>query len=296
MKTFANAISEINRLVQSFIRPKKVNEWHRVSIAECLCKVREVLAGRDASDCLYRGEASLYPATRSSYYRLFSESNRFTDDQARAVKERLLTIAQMLEVVGLGRPGFSRPEDALKHAPPMRLEDVNEVIYSLMQHYHLPTPFIDLTTDIEVAAAFASDGARKGDKLQTRRGVIYLVSRKGLEGLGFVLFDPMDSIATRPVKQRAVALFLERDTNFQALPKHVLARFEFEDTSGAIARYDNPHIYDAEGDRIAQQVAMLAYRCAYEDLASSDPSHVRVTEFFSQIAYSLADAGAVPRA
>jgi hypothetical protein len=106
----------------------------------------------------------------------------------------------------------------------------------------------------------------------------------------------MDSTATRPLKQRAVALFLERDTNFQALPEHVLARFEFEDTSGAIARYDNPHIYDAEGDRIAQQVAKLAHRCAYEDLASTDPSHGRVTEFFSQIAYCLADAGAVPRA
>jgi hypothetical protein len=62
----------------------------------------------------------------------FPSPNRFTDNQALAVKERLLTIAQMLEVVGLGRPMFPRPEDALKHTPPMRLEDVNEVIYSFM--------------------------------------------------------------------------------------------------------------------------------------------------------------------
>src|SRR5216684_122713 len=263
----------------------------RVSIAECLRKVREATAAH-SSDCLYRGEASLYPATRSSHYRLFSESNGFTDDQARAVKERLLIIAQLLEVVGLGRPVFARAEDALKHAAPMRLEDVNEVIYCFMQHYHLATPFIDLTTDINVGAAFAADGASKDDESETRRGVIYLVSRKGLEGQGFRLFDSADSAATRPRRQKAVSLFLESDTNFQALPGPVLTRFEFEDTCAAIARYDDPGVYDAAGDRIAREVAMLTYRCAYEDLASDDPSHGRVTKYFSQIEYRLPDAGA----
>jgi hypothetical protein len=165
-----------------------------------------------------------------------------------------------------------------------------------MQHYHLPTPFIDLTTDIDVAAAFAADGASKADKAETRRGVIYVVSRKGLEGLGFKLFDSTDSAATRPRRQRAVSFFLERDTNFQALSEPVLTRFEFEDKCAAIAPYDAPDVYDATGDRIAREVATLAYRCAYEDLASTDPSHGRVTELFSQIAYRLADAGAVPRA
>lgn len=267
----------------------------RVSIAECLRKVREATAACGASDCLYRGEASLYPATRSSHYRLFSESNRFTEGQSRAVKDRLLTIAQMLEVVGLGRPVFGRAQDALKHAPPMRLEDLNEVIYCFMQHYHLPTPFIDLTTDIKVAAAFAVEGASKADKVEARRGVIFLVSRKGLERLGFKVFDSTESAATRPRRQKAVSILLERDTNFQALSEPVLTRFEFEDIPATIAPYEAPDLYDATDDRIAREVAMLAYRCAYEDFASGDPSHGRVTEFFSQIAYRLADAGAVPR-
>jgi hypothetical protein len=266
------------------------------SISGCIRDVRQAAAKRGASDCLFRGEASLYPATRSSHCRLFAESNLFTDSQARAVKERLLTIAQMLEVAGLGRPVFPRAEDALKHAQPVTLEEVNEVVYCFMQHYHLPTPFIDLTSDVDVAAAFASDGASRDAGSETRRGVIYLVSRKGLEGLGLRLFDSADSAATRPQRQRAVSLFLERDTNFQALPESILTRFEFEDTCAALATYDAPEVYDAAGDRIAREVAMLTYRCAHEDLASRDPSHARVTEFFSRIAYRLAEAGAVPRA
>ena len=269
---------------------------HLPGIVQCLQQVLETTAKFGTSDCLYRGEEQPYPATRSSHYRLFSESNRFTNDQADAVKDRLLRIAQLLEIVGLNTPLFQSADDAQKYSPATTPERISEVTYSFMQHYHLATPFIDLTTDINIAAAFAAFGTAAADASKPRRGVIYLVSRKGLVERGHRLYDATDSRAVRPRRQSAVALFLERDTNFQALPASMLYRFEFEDTCAALMPYDRQEIYDACDDRIASEVARLAYRCAFEDWASSNPSHGRVTEYFSEIAYKLANAGALSHA
>lgn len=55
-----------------------------------------------------------------------------------------------------------------------------------------------------------------------------------------------------------------------------------------------PNLLDAHNDPVAAEVARLAYRCAHGDWAPDDPSAGRVVEFFATIAYTLADAGAVP--
>jgi FRG domain len=265
-----------------------------MTIEKCLEELQKATAGRAASDCLYRGESALYPTTYSSHYRLFVKSNRFTSGQADAVKERLVIIAQLLEVIGLGRPLSASADDALKHSPPTTMKDINEVIYSYMQHYHLATPFIDLTADLNIAAAFAADRPPEESDPKLWRGVIYLISKEGLLNSGYRLFDSTDSRAKRPQKQKAVSLFLERDADFQALQPPVVTRFEFEDNGERIQDYLIPDIYDARGDVIAREVAKLAYRCAYEDLASDDPDHGRVVKYFSEIAFRLTDAGAVP--
>jgi hypothetical protein len=269
---------------------------NKMTIEKCLQELQKETVERATSDCLYRGESALYPTTYSSHYRLFVKSNRFTNSQANAVKVRLLIIAQLLEVVGLGRPLFASADEAQKHSPPTTMKDINEVIYSYMQHYHLATPFIDLTTDLNIAAAFAADISPNESGSESWRGVIYLISKEGLLKSGYRLFDSTDSRAKRPSRQKAVSLFLERDADFQALQPPVVTRFEFEDTSERIQNYLMPDIYDARGDLIAREVAKLAYRCAYEDLASDDPSHGRVAGYFSEIAFRLADAGAVPTA
>jgi len=272
----------------------------QLPIAECLHKLRKTAEERGAEDCLYRGEASIHKATRSSHHRLFNESKRFTDDQAKAVKERLLFIATCLEVVGLGRPLFASADDAQKHSPPSTLEGVNEVIYCFMQHYHLATPFIDLTTDLNSAASFAADGPPTEGASGSKRGVIYLISKESLLLSGYQKFDSTDSRATRPRRQKAVSLFLKGGTNFQDLhrpgdlPRPIVTRFEFEDTFEHISEHVMQDIYDATGDSIAGEVASLTHRCAYGDLASKDPSHGRVTEYFAQIWHRLVRAGAVP--
>ena len=76
----------------------------------------------------------------------------------------------------------------------------------------------------------------------------------------------------------------------------MVTRFEFQDKAGEISQYEIDDLCSASDDSVANEVAMLAYRCAHGDLASDDPSHGRVTEYFSKIAYQLADNGAVPKA
>lgn len=83
---------------------EKLDMKKRPTFSECLNQVEHATAKAGASDCLYRGESSLYPETYSSHS--------------------------------------------------TTLEDINEVVYCFMQHYHLATPFIDLTTEINTAAAF----------------------------------------------------------------------------------------------------------------------------------------------
>src|SRR4051794_27015033 len=104
-----------------------------MDILNCLDQIRRVAQQRDTSDCLFRGEPAIYPSTCSSHYRLFNLSNQFTEKQANAVRERLLWIAQFLEVVGLGRPVFQSARKAEGEAAPTGA-DVLEVIYSFMQH------------------------------------------------------------------------------------------------------------------------------------------------------------------
>ncbi|MBD1367461.1 FRG domain-containing protein [Mucilaginibacter sp. ZT4R22] len=265
------------------------------TMAECLTNVYQASDSCAEGNCLYRGEDSLYPTTYSSHYRLFFKSNRFTDSQTQAVKERLLIIAQMMEVIGLGKPLFSSETDGAKHVEDSSFQSINEVIYCFMQHYHLATPFIDLTTDIEIAAAFATFGAAKENPSKKKQGVIYLLNKSELENNGYRITASGYSKARRPIVQKAVSLFLDHDTDFQMLPTSVISRFEFEDTCDNLSRYDKPEIYNALNDKIAEEVARLSYRCAYGDLASDDPSHGRVSKYFEDIAYLLADAGAIPR-
>ena len=126
---------------------------------KCLQKLTEATNELGTPNCLYRGEAKIFQSTQSSHYRLFEKSNQFTDSQASAVKHRLLTIAQMLEIVGLGKHVFASKSDAKKYSIPSTPNEINEVCYCFMQHYHLATPFLDLTTDINVTAAFAALGS-----------------------------------------------------------------------------------------------------------------------------------------
>lgn len=104
-----------------------------VSLPDAIADIRARTAGREPDDLLYRGEPALYPNTFSSHYRLFERSNRFTANQANAVKERLVKIAQMLEIVLQAKPVFAAAADAAK-APPASAEEIHEVIYCFMQH------------------------------------------------------------------------------------------------------------------------------------------------------------------
>jgi hypothetical protein len=266
-----------------------------MSLPDAIAELRARTAGCALDDVLYRGEPALYPTTFSSHYRLFECSNRFTEDQANAVKERLVRIAQMLEIVLQARPLFATPAAAAS-MPPATLEEIHEVIYCFMQHYHLPTPLVDVTTDLAVAAAFAAEVDPDDEPGTQRPGALYLLHRSRLEAHRIRVFARSHTRAPRPHKQQALSLYLPPGTDMQLLPRDAVERVTFSSSCLERAQFLQPGLLDAHNDPVAEEVARLTYRCAHGDWAWDDPSSGRVVEYFATIAYMLADAGAVPTA
>jgi FRG domain len=264
-----------------------------MSLSDAIAVIGAMTAEKDSGDLLYRGEPNLYPNTFSSHYRLFERSNRFTQGQADAVKERLLKIAQMLEIVLQAKPVFPSTA-AAANAPPATAEDIHEVIYSFMQHYHLPTPLVDVTTDLDVAVAFAAEVNPDEGPDTEKPGALYVLFRRRLEAHGLRVFERGHTKAIRPNKQQALSLYLPPGIDLQQLPNDAVKRVTFTSSADERSRFIRPDLLDAHDDPVAEEVARLTYRCAYGDWAPDDPSAGRVVEFFSNIAYALADVGAVP--
>jgi len=264
-----------------------------MSLSDAIADIRARTAADYPGDLLYGGEPNLYPNTFSSEFRLFGRSNRFTPDQANAVKERLIIISQMLEIVLQARPVFSSPADAT-NAPPATAEEMHEVMYCFMQHYHLPTPLVDVTTDLSVAVAFATEVDPDDDPESVRPGALYILRRSRLNAHGFRVSDRSRTRANRPNKQQALSLYLPDGIDLQQLPNDAVERITFSSSWQERSRLMRPDLLDAHDDPVAGEVARLAYRCAHGDWAPDDPSSGRVVEFFSDIAFTLANAGAVP--
>ena len=266
-----------------------------MSLSDALAAVRSATAGEHPEELLFRGEPDLYPNTFSSHHRLFERSNRFTEGQAKAVEERLALIANVLEIVLQAKPVFSS-RAAAANARPSTVKEIYEVRYCFMQHYHLPTDFVDVTTDLGVAAAFASDIDEDDAVGNVKSGALYVIRRRKIGAYGIKVFDPVSTRADRPNKQQAASLYLKPGVDLQQIPSDAIERFTFVSSADERARTKRPDLLDAHGDEVAAEVARLTYRCAHGDWAPEDPSAGRVIEFFSNIAYMLADAGAVPRA
>jgi hypothetical protein len=110
---------------------------------------------------LFRGENREWGHTYSSLDRL-QASKQIPKDHWEVFDRRFLHIVTVLDIVVNARPIFSSPNDAADHTGPDSLLDEHDrlapecLVYATAQHYGIPSPFVDLTDNLETALFFAS--------------------------------------------------------------------------------------------------------------------------------------------
>lgn len=253
-----------------------------------LAEAREKALQMGLANPVYRGEPYKYDNTFSSHHRLF-QGPRFTQQQKEATAERMVWIAQTLNIVLHDVPVFASHEVAGRNIREQTQGEIHDVIYCFLQHYHVATPFIDVTTNLDVACSFCVT-ERTYETSQFAR--LYVIDANRLVCCGLTLSRGQDSRARRPKLQDAMSLYLSHGSDFQKAAKPFAVAIDVEVSEEERRAFYRPELYDAREDEVAGHVAALLYRCAWGDLASPD---LRVSEYFADVFDILRRAGAIPR-
>jgi hypothetical protein len=239
---------------------------------------------------LFRGEPGRYETTFSAHHRLF-QGPRFTQAQKIETAERLVRIAQALGIVLQEVRVYADPVIAAENTRSPSPEEIHEVIYGFLQHYHLATPFIDVTHNLDVACSFC---VNEGPYDEPRAARLYVIDLDHLEACGLRVTGGYETRARRPRVQEALSIYLPHACNFQEAARAALPLvLDVEVTEAERRKFYRAELYDASNDRVAQEVARLVYRCAFGDLAAQDPSLGRVNEYFNEVLRQLLAAGVI---
>jgi hypothetical protein len=206
---------------------------------------RDVLNPQAKSDSipayLFRGESGIFESAYSSRARL-SASVRALDLDARALQD-VDRISDRL-VVALGEKCGLTPPQALAY----------------LQHYGYPTDYIDVTSDVSVAASFASK-LRVGDA-----GAVCIVPTERLLARGSLIDLRHHPLAERPRLQSAFAVHIPEYPNLRdpaAIEALQLTWIEFRFTDLDAARFvPDFALLDARSDRVAGLIWLLIDDCA----------------------------------
>jgi len=125
---------------------------------------------------------------------------------------------------------------------------IDEAIAGLLQHYGFDTAFLDITSDIQIAAAFASTGE------PGTSGQVMVIASKNIENQ---YFDLSQLMGNRPKIQSAYALW--------GGPELDLKSKEFEETSGCLwfpftlttedkVAFDRSEILSVKNDQVAAEI------------------------------------------
>jgi hypothetical protein len=216
-----------------------VGQIRSVAVAERPQPYGRNILNPDASsypvpDYVFRGESGVYKQTFSSLARL-NASDRAKEDVTH-ILARL--VGAFREKWGLG------PQEAV----------------GFLQHYGYPTDYIDVTSDVSVAASFASS-LRIGDE-----GAICVLPTKQLVERGALIDLRQHPMAPRPRQQSAFAVHLPEYPDLKA-PAAVEALqlnwIEFRFTEVDEARFvPDFALLDARSDQVAGLIWLLIGDCA----------------------------------
>ncbi|UCS95035.1 FRG domain-containing protein [Echinicola marina] len=122
-------------------------------------------------------------------------------------------------------------------------------IIGIMQHYDFDTSFFDLTSDLNIAAYFATLGSNIGDI-----GQLMIVSTKSIEDK---YFDLSQEVANRPKTQSSFVLWGTPDLNLKSntfTEEYGVLWRKFQVTQEDIERFRTLKVLSTKGDRIAQEI------------------------------------------
>ena len=189
---------------------------------------------------LFRGESGIFPSTVPSAQRLRTD-----------VELPLDALEDIVRVTHRIRETLIK-----KHKLPALLTD------GFMQHYGLPTDYLDLTPDLEVAICFATDLS------VGQRGAFCIAQTKSLGEQGRLVDlrgGPFAAFAARPCRQSAFAFTTDWSSSGSIdlkserfIEQLDLTWLAFEFTDGDARRFDpNPELLDAHNDRAAGFIELI---------------------------------------
>lgn len=172
-------------LTDTKVEPEEANNavWEVRSYRELVEKVAFLASMNKRYALFYRGQRHDY----NPLPMLFRDSWRcFHDDKTFKIgEEQLEAYWQVLDE--LGSEVFHICRNTAGGVPRKRgLRDIREVQWAVIQHYELwPTPLIDITSSLRVAATFAM-GFQRGTAAEHSEGYLYVVAMPHLTGsIGF---------------------------------------------------------------------------------------------------------------
>lgn len=252
---------------------------------------------------LFRGENRDWGSTYSSLDRL-QASKIMPQTQWKVFDKRLLEVLQVLDLVLNARPGFPTAKQAIKYSGPDSLLAPDKVLaphalaYATLQHYGLPSPFVDLTENLETAFFFSSYPTDPKDCT----ALLFVVDTETREvGRRLARMPDIDLYHTsRHARQAAHGLCLrlggsrkQRDINykkgedFRALDG-VVELITFPWSAEARAAFHQQHmtcLLSVLNDRLAREV----YTACERGLDKEAFEAIRVDEVFRRVQNNLLD-------
>lgn len=138
-------------------------------------------------------------------------------------------------------------------------------IVGIMQHYEFDTSFFDLTSDLNVAAYFATLGSKIGNI-----GQLMIISTKFIEDK---YFDLSEEVANRPKTQSSFVLYGTHELNLKStnfIEEYSVLWRKFQITKEDIESFRALDFLSTRGDRIAQEIYDW-YDCHILDNAEITP-------------------------
>lgn len=139
---------------------------------------------------LYRGESFIYPTTTSRMHRL-KTNPKIAPEVKRVIEEVSKSVDTELQ------------DPKFMGLPPM-------LSAGFCQHYGVPTELLDVTSELDVAAYFASTGCIGG------RGMICVIPAALGAKKAVVIDLRSHPLAERPRRQAALAVFSKRHIDFKS--------------------------------------------------------------------------------
>jgi hypothetical protein len=191
MKSLIEAVDYINKNYRQGFSDNQTNN------------VSTLFVGGPMPKFLYRGEAKLWEKTQSNASR-----NRLTDDPDFSEINYWITGRHLK--IGVVQNNYSLYNFLRESLYGISVVDeyfsnpnLDKAIAGLLQHYGFDTCLIDFTSEIDVAAFFASFNSATGNE-----GQIFVLPTINIEDY---VFDLSLDKASRPKKQKAFALVLPQD-------------------------------------------------------------------------------------